>query len=123
MSILRDVIDFDIQIMRAENKMAIEGDFVKDVIVSVQENGTPVMQEQITKAAEYKDKIQGKRNRALEMLNSTRKDKAGTKLNMVMDPSTYAKMLMQSNTDKTIEGDFEDLEVIPDIAYDKGSGN
>lgn len=123
MSILRDVIDFDIQIMRAENKMAIEGDFVKDVIVSVQENGTPVMQEQITKAAEYKDKIQGKRNRALEMLNSTRKDKAGTKLNMVMDPSTYAKMLMQSNTDKTIEGDFEDLEVIPDIAYDKGSGH
>ena len=23
----------------------------------------------------------------------------------------------------TIEGDFEDLEVIPDIAYDKGSGH
>ena len=116
-SILRDVIDYEVQIMRAENKMAIEGDFVKEVIVSVQENGTPIMQEQITKSAEYKDKMQVKRNRALELLNSTRKDKAGTKLTMVMDPSTYARDLLKraSVESQTIEGNFEDLEVIPDI--------
>lgn len=117
MSILRDVIDFEIQIMRAENKMAADGDFVKDVIVSVQENGTPIMQEQITKAAEYKDKMQIKRNKALEMLNSTRKDKAGTKLTMVMDPSTYARDLLKRADISTasIEGDFDELDVIPDV--------
>lgn len=121
MSILRDIIDYDIQIMRAENKMANDGDFVKDVIVSVNENGAPIMQEQITKAAEYKDKIQTKRNKSLEMLNSTRKDKAGTKLSVVMDPSTYAKSLLAANQNVSIEGNFEELEIIDDVKYDDGS--
>ena len=117
MSILRDVIDFEVQIMRAENKMAIEGDFVKDIVVGVQENGVPITQEQITKAAEYKDKMQMKRNKALELLNSTRKDKAGTKLTMVMDPSTYARDLLKRADigGSTIEGNFDELEVIPDV--------
>lgn len=122
MSILRDVIDFDIQIMRAENKMAIEGDFVQDVVVGVSEAGVPITQEQISKSAEYKDKIQVKRNKSLELLNSTRKDKAGTKLSIVMDPSTYARNLLASNEGSTIEGDFEELDIIPDVTYDDGSG-
>lgn len=120
MSILRDVIDYDIQIMRAENKMAVEGDFVKDVVVSVNENGAPITQEQISKAAEYKDKVQIKRNKALELLNSTRKDKAGTKLSLVMDPSSYAKSLLSDNQNVTVEGNFEELDIIPDVEYDDG---
>ena len=122
MSILRDIIDYDVQVMRAENKMATEGDFVKDVVVGVNESGVPITQEQISKAAEYKDKIQMKRNKSLEMLNSTRKDKAGTKVNVVMDPSTYAKNILSKNTALTVEGNFEELDVIPDISYDNGSG-
>lgn len=122
MSILRDVIDYDVQIMRAENKMAVEGDFVKDVIVGVNDGGVPITQEQISKAAEYKDKIQVKRNKSLEMLNSTRKDKAGTKLNLVMDPSTYAKKILEGQQNLMVEGIFEDLDIIPDITYDDGSG-
>lgn len=117
MSILRDVIDYDIQIVRAENKMALEGDFVKDVTVGVNEAGVPVTQEQISQAAQYKDKIQTKRNAALKLLNSTRKDKAGEKINMTMDPSTYARELLNRKDDVTIEGDFDELEVIPDIEY------
>lgn len=122
MSILRDLIDYDVQIMRAENKMAVEGDFVKDVVVGVNDGGVPITQEQISKAAEYKDKIQVKRNKSLELLNSTRKDKAGTKLNLVMDPSSYAKSILATNQSLTVEGVFEDLDVIPDIEYDNGSG-
>lgn len=119
MSILRDVIDCDIQIIRAENKMAVEGDFVKDVVVGVNDSGVPVTQEQISQAAQYKDKIQIKRNNALKLLNSTRKDKAGEKINVVMDPSTYATTLLQGAQGETIEGEFEELEFIDDVDFVK----
>lgn len=116
-SILRDVIDCDIQIMRAENKMAIEGEFIKEEVIGIAENGKPIIQEVISKAAEYKERIQAKRDRSLGLLNSTRKDKAGNKLNVnVMDPSTYAKQLLsQEGKELTIEGDFSELEIIPDV--------
>lgn len=117
MSILRDVIDCDIQITRAENKMAIEGDFVKDVTVGVNEAGVPVTQEQISQAAQYKEKIQAKRNTALKLLNSTRKDKAGEKLNVVMDPSTYAASILKGKEAETIEGEFEELDIIDDVDF------
>ena len=116
MSILRDVIDYDVQIVRAENKMAIEGDFVKDVVVGVNEAGVPLTQEQISQAAQYKANIQTKRNAALKMLNSTRKDKAGEKVSLVMDHSSYAKQLLQEAT-VTVEADFEELDIIPDVEY------
>lgn len=123
MSILRDVIDYDVQIVRAENKMAIEGDFVKDVVVGVNDAGVEVEQEQISKAAEYKDKVQTKRHAALKLLNSTRKDKAGEKLNMVMDPSTYVASLIQQHKDTIQEGEFEEVEeeytVVDDVDYYK----
>lgn len=115
MSILRDLIDCDIQIMRSENKMALDGDFTKFVVVSISDSGQPVYSEEITKAAQYKDRIQAKRNKALELLNSTRKDKAGSKLNVVMDPSTYARDLMRkAQGDSLLEGVFDDLDIIPD---------
>lgn len=117
LSILRDVIDCDIQIIRAENKMAIEGDFVKDVVVGVNEAGVPMTQEQISQAAQYKEKIQSKRVNALKLLNSTRKDKAGDKLNIVMDPSTYATTILQGKPAEPVEGEFEELEVIEDVPY------
>lgn len=95
LSLLKDLIDYDVQILRAENKMAVDGDFVKDQVIGVDENGDPIVQEQISNAANYKDKIQMRRNKTLELLNSTRKDKAGTKINVTMDPSSYATELLK----------------------------
>lgn len=119
MSILRDVIDYEIQMVRAENKMAVDGDFVKDVTVGISQTGVPIIQEQISQAAEYKDRIQKKRNEALKLLNSTRKDKAGEKVNLVMDPSTYATQLLQGEDSADyLEADFEELEIIPDVELD-----
>lgn len=113
-SMIKDLIDCDVQLLRAENKMAIEGDFVKDVTIGISDDGDPIQQEQISKAAEYKEKIQAKRNRVLELLNSTRKDKAGDKLMKIMDPSTYAKELMiKAQQSKSIsDADFFDELVI-----------
>lgn len=120
LSLMRDLIDFDVQILRAEAKMAMDGDFVKDVLTGITESGREIMQEQITQAAQYKDKIQTKRNRTLELLSSTRKDKKGDRLSVTLDPSTYASKLMK---DAEISGEiieaeyaeFDNLERVPDV--------
>ena len=132
MSILRDVIDYDVQIVRAENKTAIEGDFVKDVVVGISQTGVEIYQEQITQASEYKQKIQTARNKALNLLNSTRKDKAGEKVSVQLDPSTYTRELLSKHNENIVDGDFEEVEeekdlfdeldIIEDVPYMKEAG-
>ena len=119
MSILRDVIDYDIQILRADNRIAVEGGFTENRVVAVGENGQPVYAEEITATANYKDKVQAKRNKSLELLNSTRKDKMGTKINHVLDPSSYGSELLKKFNEREVEANFEEFEVIEDVPYMK----
>lgn len=94
MGLVKDLIDLDIQQFRAENRLAIEGDFIQDVVVAVNERGDEITNPQISKASEYKEKVMTKRHKILELMNSTRKDKAGDKVTVALDPSTYASQLM-----------------------------
>jgi hypothetical protein len=94
MTLVKDLIDIDIQLIRAENKLAIDADFIQDVIIMITEHGDEITQPQIHKAVDYKDKLLKKRHEILGLLNSTRKDKAGDKLTIVLDPSSYASQLM-----------------------------
>ncbi len=96
MGLTKDLIDLDIQQFRAENRLAIEGDFIQDVVVAVNERGDEITNPQISKASEYKEKVMTKRHKILELMNSTRKDKAGDKLSVQLDPSTYASRLMEA---------------------------
>lgn len=125
MSLLKDLIDCEVQILRAENKMAIEGDFVKDVLVGVTESGRELVQEQISQAAIYKDKIQSKRNKILELLNSTRKDKSGERVANRLDPSSYAKRILQEiePTKEEIEAEFEEMEEVEEPQYVRDARN
>ena len=54
-----------------------------------------------------------KRFKILELMNSTRKDKAGDKLTVNLDPSSYASQLMSQ-----IAGSMKPGQVI-DIDYDE----
>jgi len=111
MSLIKDLIDYDVQLMRAENKMAIDGDFVEDVVVTVTENGDEITNKQLSKATEYKEKITNKRHKVLELMNSTRKDKSGAKVQVSMDPSSYAASLLKeinAAPGEIIDGDYLD---------------
>jgi len=115
LGLIRDLIDYDIQLFRADNKIAIEGDFVEDVVVTVTESGEVITNPQLSKATEYKEKIQAKRYKVLELMNSTRKDKAGSKLTVTLDPSTYAAQLMaqaaaQAKQGEVIDAEYEDMD-------------
>lgn len=112
MGLVKDLIDYDIQLFRAENKIAIQGDFVEDIVVTITEGGEAITNPKLSQATEYKDKIMNKRFKILELMNSTRKDKAGDKLTLSLDPSSYAAQLMS-----TISGDMKPGQII-DVDYE-----
>lgn len=115
MGLIKDLVDYDVQLFRAENRIAMEGDFLEDVIITVTESGQEITNKAVSKAAEYKERIMNKKHKVLELMNSTRKDKAGDKLTVTLDPSTYASQLMAKIADQMkpgqiIDADYEDVD-------------
>ena len=106
--LIKELIDYEIQIERADNAMAKQGDFLENVVVGISADGKPIMNREIAKPVEYKERAIKKKHDILQLLNSTPKDKAGQKLNITMDPSTYAAQLLSKA--KELE-DFEIIDV------------
>lgn len=115
MGLVKDLVDYDVQLFRAENRIALQGDFIEDVVVSVTENGDQITAPQISKAAEYKEKIMTKKHKVLQLMHSTRSDKAGDKLTLTLDPSSYAAQLMSQiasdmKPGQIFDADYEEVE-------------
>jgi hypothetical protein len=95
MTLIKDLIDLDVQIKRADNRLSIDGgEFIQDVVINITEDGDEITNPAIHKAVEYKERLLKNRHGILQLLNSTRKDKAGSKITVQTDPSTYAAQLM-----------------------------
>lgn len=75
-SMIRDVIDAEIQIIRADNKIAISGDFMAEHISQIDKKCKAYYEEIIHPAAEYKNRLIESRHKMLNKLNATRKDKS-----------------------------------------------
>lgn len=75
-SLIRDLVENEIQLLRAENKIAISGDFIGQTVSSVDQRGNAYYENAVTPEAQYKLQLQDKRYKLLNLLNSTRKDKA-----------------------------------------------
>lgn len=113
LSLIKELIDYDIQIERADNIMASDGHFLADEVVGVDANGRPIKNKVISKPVDYKERALKKRHEILSLLNSTPKDKAGNNLTISFDPSTYASKLMQRAKELQGEGVIiADYEVI-----------
>lgn len=118
LTLVRELISLDIAILRCENKLAADADFVQEVAVAVTPRGHVITKPEIHRAAEYKDKLLEKRHRVLQLLNSTRKDKAGTKITVQYDPSVRAAELLKRAReywDKRVI----DAEVVEDGSFDE----
>jgi len=109
--LIKELIDYEIQIERADRVMAKEGDFLEDVIIGVSPDGREFSNREISKPIEYKERAIKKKHEILQLLNSTPKDKAGQKLQINMDPSTYASQLM-ARARELQETDVIDLEEV-----------
>ena len=78
LSLIRDLVENEIQTLRAESKMAESADFVSQVITTVDNKGNAYYDESLSPEAQYKLQLQDRRYKILNLLNSTRKDKAGS---------------------------------------------
>ena len=88
--LIRDLIDIEIQIIRAENKLAINGDFIGKELAEVDKQGNPWFNDTVTPEAQYKLTLLDKRQKILNQLNATRKDKAAAAKNGGQENTTNA---------------------------------
>lgn len=118
LSLVKELVDLDVMLLRADNKMAKEVDFIENVAASINVQGQVIYRKEVSKTVEFKERTMKKRHEILRLLNSTRKDKAGDKLTVSMDPSTYAIELLQKKEEQerleeekrqAIEAEYETL--------------
>jgi hypothetical protein len=108
-SLIRELVDTEISILRCDKKLATDPDVVKNVVVAVTEEGTPITQPQVNKAYELQQKLVRQRHQTLRLLNSTPKDRAEIEGNTQIDPSVMIGemrerlMKMKSEEDSTVD--------------------
>lgn len=88
-TLIRDLIDTEIQILRAENRIAISADFIAKTIATVDNKGKAYYKDEISPEASFKLQLLDKKYKILQLLNSTRKDKAKTE-QATLTPSQQA---------------------------------
>lgn len=98
-SLIRDLVDIEIQMLRAENKIAISADFIAKTVSTVSNKGKAYYEDKISPEAEYKMSLLDKKHKILQLLNSTRKDKAKEQRN-VLSPSEESLNIIDKITKK-----------------------
>lgn len=93
-TLLKELIDSEIMIDRANKLIASQGELIVDVVSIVSEDGEAYTRPEIHKAVEIKDKNVRRKNEILQLLNSTPKDKARQEGLEKIDPSQYASDLL-----------------------------
>lgn len=87
-SLIRELVDIEISILRCDKKLASDPDVVKNYVIAVTEDGSPVTQPMVNKAYELQEKLIRQRQKTLSLLNSTPKDKAQNNNIDNLDPSS-----------------------------------
>lgn len=93
-SAIKDIIDIEIMMLRADNSLAISGDFIEEVVAGTDSNGRAIKRPELHKAFEAKGRLRQERIKLLNQMNATRKDKK-QEVQGLTDPSSIASSLMQ----------------------------
>jgi hypothetical protein len=105
---VKDLVDADIGLLRCDNKMAWDADYVIHNAVGVTDDGEAITKQELHPLTEYKEKLIARKNKTLQLLNSTRKDKEGTKLNVILDPSERAAQMLKVKQDMMLNDEEEE---------------
>jgi len=112
-SIIRDVIDIDVSLMRINKNLAKNPEIVQDVIAGIGEDGTAYEQPEINKAYELQSKLMKQRRKLLRELHATRKEKAkdDQDINLnVSDTIEEFKNRLKNKDDNVIDVEAEGAE-------------
>lgn len=92
--LLKDLIDMELQIERANKRLMEDGDYLEDRVIAVSEGGDKITNKEINQHVNYKLKMQEKKAQILDLLHATPKNKAKQQESRTFDPSTYAKEIL-----------------------------
>lgn len=116
-SLIKDLVDNEVQTIRAENRIAMNGDFIGQTIAEIDNKCKVYREDTIIPEAEYKMSLQEKRYKILQLLNATRKDKVKelqSKDNVskqVIDIFNKINKNLNKDLDDLDDSDFEDEEL------------
>jgi hypothetical protein len=103
MDLIKELVDYEVQINRADRIMADRGDFLEDVVVGVSVHGDIISNKEVAQWVSYKNALTEKKHKTLQLLNSTPKDRAST-VKAGEDFASYVKMLKEkAKLEKAIE--------------------
>lgn len=76
LSLIQDMVNLEVKELRADQKMAISADIIEKSVSEVDRKGNVYYENVLNPVAEYQSSLMAKRHKILQLLNSTRKDKA-----------------------------------------------
>ena len=92
-TLIKDLVTVEVQQMRGENKIAINGDFMTTTLLDIDRKCKAYYGNVVAPEAEYLLNLQQKKDKILSQLNATRKDKSQEKNRMT--PSEEAMKIFQ----------------------------
>ena len=111
-SMIKNLVNIDISLTRCDKKLATDPDIVKQVVISVTEDGQPIRKPEIDKSYELRDKLWRQRRNILNDLMGTRKAKAETEQESNQDPSSIVAKMKEKISSSKDEDDEIEIEVI-----------
>ena len=84
-TLIKDLVNIEVQILRAENKIALNGDFMADTLLDIDKKCNPYFGKIVAPETEFLMTLQDKKIKILNQLNATRKDKASDKKESASD--------------------------------------
>lgn len=78
-TLIKDLVNIEVQMIRAENKIALNGDFMSDTLLDIDKKCNPYYGKVVSAETEFLMTLQDKKVKILNQLNATRKDQASDK--------------------------------------------
>lgn len=78
-TLIKDLVNIEVQMLRVENKIALNGDFMADTLLDIDKKCNPYYGKIVAPETEFLMTLQDRKIKILNQLNATRKDKAADK--------------------------------------------
>lgn len=117
--LVKDVVDLEIMMVRADGYLAKDAALIRDVVAGVSPKGQEYYRPEIHQAVELKERLRKEKTRILNQLNATRKDK---KLENIVanDPSSVAARVMAKAMELKAQKKIIDMATEPVDQTERG---
>lgn len=134
-TLIKDLVNLEVQMMRAENKIALNGDFMADTLLDIDKKCNPYYGKIVSPEVEFLMTLQDKKVKILNQLNATRKDKASDKskangsdtaIRIFQEVQALAKQhnnMSVSDIEFDEDGEIIETEAVTEIIGGESDGN